>query len=266
MSRPDFPLVIGHRGDSANAPENTLAAFDLALSKGADGVEFDVRLTRDGIPVVIHDRDLRRTAGVKTAVSNLSALELQNIPADVEFRRKHPTASVSGPVYVPTLAETLDRQDAGDEVIYVELKIDNEPPEPLVMAVCDVIRESSAADRIIVKSFCLDAIPLVRQRLPGIRTAALFGDQAGHFLKPKGRLVAEAVSIGTDSLSVHHRLATPRLADLAAAAGMPLAVWTVDDPRWLGRANALGIYALITNDPGRMLDALGRGTSFTAVD
>jgi len=69
------PFIIGHRGASAHAPENTLAAFDLAFDAGADGIEFDVRLARDGVPVVIHDATLKRTALREGSVESLTSLE-----------------------------------------------------------------------------------------------------------------------------------------------------------------------------------------------
>src|SRR4029079_16191350 len=79
------PLILGHRGASAVAPENTLAAFSRAMSDGADGIEFDVRLSRDRVPVVIHDANLNRTAGVDRRVSDLTAKDLQEIDAGSWF-------------------------------------------------------------------------------------------------------------------------------------------------------------------------------------
>ncbi len=85
MSR--LPLIIGHRGASALAPENTLAAFRRAIADGADGIEFDVRLARDGVAVVIHDATLERTGLLKRRVANLTADELQAIDVGSWFRR-----------------------------------------------------------------------------------------------------------------------------------------------------------------------------------
>lgn len=251
------PLIIGHRGDSANAPENTLAALALAQEKGSDGVEFDVRLAMDGVPVLIHDRDLRRTAGIAGCVGELSSAELSNINAGVDFTRRHPEAMLSGRTSIPTLRSSLELLSAYDGLAYIELKIDNsESAEALVDAVCRAVRGFTRPDRLIIKSFRLDAIALVRKALPDIRTAALFGDRASHFYLPRMRLIRCARDVGADHISVHYRLATPRLTDLAHQAGMPITVWTVDDPGWLRRAVSLGVKAVITNDPGRMLRAL----------
>src|ERR1044071_4382596 len=104
------PLVIAHRGASAHAPENTLAAFRRALEVGADGVEFDVRLSRDGVPAVIHDSTLERTGGRADKVSKLTALELQDVDVGSWFNRKHPERAdqAFADERVPLLTQVLE--------------------------------------------------------------------------------------------------------------------------------------------------------------
>src|SRR4026208_948606 len=82
------PLIIGHRGASAGAPENTMAAFRAAIAAGADGIEFDVRLSRDGVPVVIHDSTLRRTGGLPQRIADLTVSELAAVDVGSWFVRK----------------------------------------------------------------------------------------------------------------------------------------------------------------------------------
>src|SRR3954471_2723455 len=84
------PLILGHRGSSALAPENTLAAFKRCIEDGADGFEFDVRLSRDAVPVVIHEASLQRTSGQRLLVSDLTVSELQQIDAGSWFNRQYP--------------------------------------------------------------------------------------------------------------------------------------------------------------------------------
>ena len=84
------PLVIAHRGASFDAPENTLAAFERALADGADGLEFDVRLAADGVPVVIHDATLRRTAGRQVSIASLSSSALASVEVGSWFNRRFP--------------------------------------------------------------------------------------------------------------------------------------------------------------------------------
>ena len=95
MSR--LPLIIGHRGASALAPENTLAAFRRAINDGADGIEFDVRLAKDGVAVVIHDATLERTTGsIRSRVSQLTAAELNAIDVGSWFRPSESSRSFAG--------------------------------------------------------------------------------------------------------------------------------------------------------------------------
>src|SRR5688572_21349320 len=84
------PLIIAHRGASAVAPENTLSAFKKAIDAGADGVEFDVRLSKDGVPVIIHDNNILRTTGVDQRVADLTAEQLSRLDAGSWFNAAHP--------------------------------------------------------------------------------------------------------------------------------------------------------------------------------
>src|SRR5258705_46647 len=116
------PLILGHRGASALAPENTLAAFSRAMSDGADGIEFDVRLSRDQVPVVIHDATLNRTAGIDQPVSELTAAELRAVDVGSWFNRNEPATSPFACEKLPTLAQVFDLFSANRGVLYVEMK------------------------------------------------------------------------------------------------------------------------------------------------
>src|SRR5712691_1033184 len=104
------PLIIGHRGSSAVAPENTIAAFVRAMRDGADGFEFDVRLARDGVPVVIHDATLRRTAQMSGAVADFTSRELNHVDVGSWFNHQHPNRARQeyAQETVPTLEQVLD--------------------------------------------------------------------------------------------------------------------------------------------------------------
>ena len=115
-----FPLIIGHRGASAVAPENTMAAFREAIAVGAHGIEFDVRLTRDGIPVVIHDSTLGRTGGMNQRVSDLSWDELRKIDVGSWFKG----GSFAGET-VPSLEELFDLFQTNNLSLYLEMKCDS---------------------------------------------------------------------------------------------------------------------------------------------
>lgn len=254
------PLIVGHRGASAHAPENTHAAFQMAIDAGAEGVEFDVRLAGDGVPVVIHDHNLLRTASRSQKISQMSSQELSHIDVGSWFNKTFPRKAREefAKETVPTLKDVLKLLQDFRGLIYIELKAGETNSRELSAAVCDCVRESPQLAQMIVKSFKLGAIPDVRHLLPDVQTAALFAPEIMTYLRRREHIIALAQEFGAHQLSVHYSLVTPTLCNLAAAAGMPLTVWTVDDPRWLGRRKNLNIRAVITNDPTRLIDASDR--------
>jgi glycerophosphoryl diester phosphodiesterase len=251
------PLIIGHRGASAVAPENTMIAFQLALEAGADGIEFDVRLTRDGVPVVIHDEDLRRTGNKPDQVAALTLEELKRIDVASWFTRKH------GIDYsrqtVPTLKEVFELFENFSEtfLLYLEMKSDKAQRTELARSCCEALRRTSVRNQVIVESFDLTAIEIVKEIDPEIKTAALFDPSLRHppALSSGLKLVERALAVRADEIALHHRLATERTIESAKQADLNVVVWTVDDPSWIGRARLNNIKALITNDPELMVQA-----------
>jgi glycerophosphoryl diester phosphodiesterase len=108
--------------------------------------------------------------------------------------------------------------------------------------------------QILIKSFKLASIPEVKHLLPSVQTAALFAVDVMLIIRHREHIVTLASEFGADRISIHHSLVSPKLANRAAESGMPITVWTVDDPRWLSRRRNLNIDALITNDPAKILD------------
>src|SRR5215204_3145175 len=171
------PLIIAHRGASALAPENTFAAFRKAIAGGAEGIEFDVRLTRDGETVVFHDATLARVSDRRNLVSSLTAEELQTIDVGSWFARRkaHPPSEDFSGETIPTLRALLDFLKDFQGLIYIELKCRESEIEKLSKAVCAIISASPLLPQIIVNSFLLEVIPAVRRHCPQeVKTAALF--------------------------------------------------------------------------------------------
>jgi glycerophosphoryl diester phosphodiesterase len=255
------PLIIAHRGASAMAPENTMAAFALALENGADGVELDVRLAADRVPMVIHDSTLRRTGLCEGVVSEMTSKELIQINAGAWFTRPHPR--LARPEYgrevIPTLDQVFSvfktKSQANNPVIYVEMKTDktSEASVDLPASVVQLINNYDLQNRVIVVSFNLKALTQIKQIDPSIRTGALFEPKrsAAKILNGR-RLIAAAVDCGADEILLHHLIATRRLVGLAADKSLRSVVWTVDDPKWISHAVRFGIHALITNNPAVM--------------
>ena len=250
-----YPKIIAHRGASARAPENTLAAFARAVSDGAEGIELDVRLSSDRVAVVHHDSSLERTARTDSKVSALTAKELGSMDVGSWFQHHSPSdwKEEYAIERIPTLASVLQSLEKFNGRIYVELKCREPEVDPLVSAVCTDIMRSPLRDQIVVKSFRLAFIPLMRRTCPDVRTAALFAPKIMTILRKEKHLVDLAYEFGADELSVHFSLATRKLMKKAEKRGLPVAIWTVDHSQLLKRAMKLGVRYVITNDPARMI-------------
>ncbi len=250
-----MPLIIAHRGASKHAPENTFAAFKRAIEAGADGIELDVRLAKDGVAMVFHDSSLKRIAGRKGKIAQYTSIELGSIDAGSWFNRAAPKHA--DPKYkqesIPTLAETLEFLKDFKGLIYIELKCKEADAEGLAKAVCDVICSSKLLPQIAVKSFKLNAIPHIKKFCPSVRTAALFAPKIKNILRKDKHLLNLAEEAGADEISLHFTLATRKLIKKAAKRNLRVIIWTADSPRWVRRALKLGLAAIITNDPARLL-------------
>lgn len=251
------PLIIGHRGASAHAPENTIAAFRAAIESGADGVEFDVQLARDGVPVVIHDPTLDRTGRQKGLVAELTSKQLGTVDVGSWFNARYPARAQAAFDHetVPALTQVLELLAHHGGLIYIELKATDDTFRPLTEAIANVIRDSPLLRRIIVKSFHLAVIAEIRARVPGVATAALFSPAIRHLMRRRKNIIDIARDAGADQLSLHHSLASRRLVSLAAEINMPVTIWTADNSAWIERCRTRDIGALITNDPERLVVA-----------
>jgi len=250
------PLIIGHRGASAIAPENTLAAFHRAVDSGADGIEFDVRLTRDEVPVVIHDDNLKRTGCRPDKVAELSYGELRRIDVGSWFNqtRGSRTVDFSGE-RIPSLDEVLELFESNNAILYLEMKSDPIQREQLARICCNHLKQSPVKDRVVVECFDLMGVAVVKAIDPSIKTAALFEPalMTAPLVTSGRRLVEQALTVGAEEIALHHRLASKSVVATAKSAGLKVVVWTVDRSHWIQRAQSMEVSALITNDPGMMV-------------
>ena len=261
------PLIIAHRGASAVAPENTLCAFREALAIGVDGIECDIRLSKDFVPIVIHDADLRRTGLRDEKISQLTAAQLAQVDVgswfNLRFRKKAKREFIGETI--PTLSKLFEMMRDNDKLIYVEMKCEDDNECRIAGAVAEVIQSYNFASRIIVKSFEHPSIVEMKRLLPEIKTAALFRPKPSRLLNPANRLVKPTLEADADELSIHYSLATKRAIEKAHLADLPTVIWTADHPVWIKRALKLGIHAIITNNPARLLEKRDQITTISAL-
>jgi glycerophosphoryl diester phosphodiesterase len=242
--------LIAHRGASAEAPENTLAAFDEAWTQEADGIEGDFRMTRDGEIVCVHDATLDRTGGDTRAVADHSLEELHAV--DVGAWKGDPFRGER----MPTLARVLSIVPAGKS-IYIEIK---SGPEivPALVAVLD----DGAVDvaDVIVISFQEQVLADLKAARPLVRGYLLssFKKIDGAWEPTVDDLIGRATRLGVEGLGVQ---ANPEVVDAAFAsacrkAGLELNVWTVDQSDLAGAFIRAGVTSLTTNRPGRLREEL----------
>lgn len=229
------PLVFAHRGGAKLGPENTVPGFDRGLAAGADGLELDVRLSKDRQVVVIHDSTVDRTTDGRGRVGQFTASELSRM--DV-------LGSGSG---VPRLGDVLERYR--DVALIVEMK---ESRPELAHAVVGLVLETRALDRVVLGSFHSIAVRAARRCEPRMATGSSIGET---------RLALYASYAGIAPIWASYRafqipertrgtrVVSKRFIRLAHQAGLVVQVWTVDDPSDMRRLLSWGVDALITDRP-----------------
>jgi len=239
--------VFAHRGGSGLAPENTLAAFDNGIAQGADGLELDVHLSRDGRVVVHHDSTLDRTTNLRGAVADHTADELARADAGFHFDRNGSFPYRGQGVGVPLLAEVLARHNAVP--IVVELKVDS---AELAAAVVDVVRRADAIERVCLGSFGLRVLRAVREIEPAIVTSAAREEVRWALYRSWCRWPVRQASYccyQVPEWSGTTRVVSPYFVAAAHRAELPVHVWVVDTETDAARLLDWGVDALITDRP-----------------
>jgi glycerophosphoryl diester phosphodiesterase len=244
---------IAHRGESADAPENTLAAFRLAWERGVDAIELDVHQAADGTLVVIHDADTLRTTGKQLRVQDTLAHVLGKLDAgswkDARFEGEP----------IPTLAEALATIPDGRRC-YIEMKVG---PQAVPALVETVKSSGKTADQLPIISFNADTLAEAKKRLPEHRAYLVVGfkadEAAGGYTPTIPQLIEKAKQIKADGLDLSFRgpLDNDSVA-LIRAAGLGLVVWTVDDEAVARKMVEIGVDGITTNRPAALRDALAR--------
>jgi glycerophosphoryl diester phosphodiesterase len=222
--------VTAHRGHSRAAPENTLSAMRKAIESGADYAELDVQQTADGVVVLLHDRDLKRVAGVSRRLDELTYDEVRKLDVGSWFDRGFAGERV------PTLEQVI-RLARGRIKLNIELKFFG-PDRRLAREVVRIVREQNFESACLITSFNYDALLEVKRHGPHLRTGLV----VAHSLGDVSRLEVDALSVRADYLSDGLIRAAHRL-------GREVHVWTVNDPGDMTRLIKRGADNLITSDP-----------------
>ncbi len=231
-------LVIGHRGAGGLAPENTMAAFQAGLEAGADMLELDVRLTKDNIPVVIHDSRLARTHRLRDAVSGLTHEEIVRLTAAQP---------------IPTLEEVLDAY-FGVILLNIELKSRGSGQIILSLLESRYIKKTRDWDNVIISSFKGTELLAIRRRSPKANLAMLHNENPFLFVAYQRFINFTAVGF--------HRLYLNRFAlEIAKKAGLFTYVYTVNRPAALPLLQAQGLDGIVTNYPDKFRKLLDNESS-----
>ncbi len=267
-SGPEAVRVVAHRGSSGDAPEHTLSAYKRAVEVGADALECDVRLTKDGHLVCVHDRRIDRTSNGRGILSTLELAELTELDwgswRDSWEDFEDPEMPDRDKSQILTLRRLLESVAAADR--RVEVAIETKHPtryaglvERRLVALLDEFGWARAGSPVRVMSFSQLSLRRLRSLAPDLRSVMLFERVPLRF---RDGTLPEGVAVAGPRIDVVR--AHPRYVERCRRQGHPVHVWTVDEPEDVELCVGLGVEAIITNRPGAVLAALGRAPGETA--
>lgn len=254
MNQRPRTICFAHRGARGHAPENTLLAFDLAFDLGVEAIECDVQRSSDGELVIIHDGTVNRTTNGAGAVAALSLTDLRALDASYKWRI---------PQRIPTLAETLDLVRRREGALNLEIKGESvadsvataEAVEPVLRALEEPLRS-----RLLVSSFELPAVALLKERLPWLRVATLYGGREWQ----KNDMLAPALAMGAEAIHPGASLTTAELVTRAHASGLRVNVWTANRRVTIRKLLAWDVDGIFSDYPERVIIARAQMAAQTA--
>jgi|YelNatPaOPRAMG01_1025707.scaffolds.fasta_scaffold01705_12 glycerophosphoryl diester phosphodiesterase len=248
--------VHGHRGARASRPENTIPAFEFAISVGADVLEMDVSVTKDDVLVLSHDPRLNPELCVgaegRPAIRELTLEQLRRFDCGSKKLALFPDQVPVPGTRIPTLDEVLALAPRGNFGFNIETKISPKtpelapPPDKFAQLLAEVIQRNHLASRVIVQSFDYRTLHAMKKLLPQVRLSALESQRQVSFVE----LAREA---GATIVSPHLKLVTPEKVAEAKRAGLEVAPWTANAPQEWDRLIQAGVDAMITDDPAGLI-------------
>lgn len=221
--------VTGHRGNPEKAPENTMESFRSAIAAGVDFLETDVHLTKDGILVLCHDPNTKRTCGVDLTIAESTLAELKQLDASYDYNQNHETPYPC--TQIPELCELLEEVKK-----YPDLRLSLQPKCDHVREICDEVIKYGMEKQIAFNDGTLRYMIEAKTRIP---EAVIFYDTYGVEQLETG--IAEAVKHGFFAIVSHHNALTPERVKMIHAAGLEAGVWTVDDETEIQRFLDMGV-------------------------
>jgi glycerophosphoryl diester phosphodiesterase len=241
------PRRIAHRGHTIGAPEQTKASYEAAIRLGADMIEADVRRTRDGVLVMLHDATLDRTTDRTGPVADRSLAELADVDAGSWFRPEFRGARI------PTLDELFDVADSGGVALCLEAKGET-PAEVLeiALAVGGRIAHRGRLGTDVLSSFDHDALAAAARQVPGLGLAPDRLPERG--LSSVGSLVEQARAIGAGIVQHHHLDLTADVVAAVQALGIEIWAWPVNTIEEITRCHAMGVIGLMGDDVAALVE------------
>ena len=252
------PHLFGHRGASGEAPENTIASFEVAWAQGVVYLEMDCHATRDGVVVVIHDSEVDRTTEGEGPVRELSFAELERLDAGYRFSadggRSFPFRGAG--LRVPRLTQVLERFP--DARLNLEIK---QPDPPIAEAVVELIRGADATERILLAADEHAILEDVRKLQPGTAIGSSREDVAAFYIALRDggidRLEPRGHALQIPPRALGEDLVTPESVDAAHRLELPIHVWTINDPREMHQLLSRGVDGLMSDFPARLVEVAG---------
>lgn len=240
--------MIAHRGASAEAPENTMQSFELALKQGADMIEVDVLPSSDGVPVVIHDAKTKRLTGIEADIRNLHSSEISGMRIQLMKNRGY------GSEPIPTLNELM-AWAKGKILLNIEIKPEgfreNEPSNILDQTL-QLVDAYSMQHSVLISSFSAECIVQCRKKAPEVATGLLYSKKAVAGLLP----VEACIQTGASSLHVKNRRVRKKMIRLAAVHEISVLVYTVNRKRRMVNLIQNGVKGIFTDKPFLLREAV----------
>ncbi len=232
--------IIAHRGASKYAPENTMPAFELAYEMKADGIETDVQMTRDGVPVLIHDETLQRTTNGHGFVKDMDWKDLEYLDAGNYFSPKFADTRL------PTLEQFLAW--ASDKALYINLELKNDKVDykDLEVKVLDLLRKFEMKNRTTISSFNPESVKRMRKLDANLDVALLRS-------RKHPDLAQYAKDLGASSLHVKHTLLNRSLIEACGNLNLPVRIYTVNSTLLIRKGLRYNCAGIITDVPDKAI-------------